>query len=152
MSLMQVDLKKAALIEQIMYRAAEQIGDITAPVMERYYQRFPDAVACFEKLGNGDRGLLEGQMVENSVFCLMRWYESPFEVKVLISESLRHHEETLEIVFQWYIELIRMVSELIGETIPETHYEEQQAWQEVSAALTQVMEETCLQAQAAQSE
>lgn len=135
---MQADPEKAALIEDIMFQAAEQLGDITELAMKRYYARFPDAVELFERLSIGERLQLEGRMVENTVFCIMRWFESPFEVKVLLSESLQHHEETLEVIAQWYIELIDVVADIIRETIPETNTRQHAVFQEVLEALHQV--------------
>ena len=39
---------RLALVEQGLTRAAEQIGDITAPAMALYYARYPEAKAGFQ--------------------------------------------------------------------------------------------------------
>jgi hypothetical protein len=38
---------KRALVERGLERAGDAIGDITAPLMERFYAAFPDAEASF---------------------------------------------------------------------------------------------------------
>ena len=66
---------KRALVERGLERAGEAIGDITAPLMARFYAAFPDAEASFDHHGLGRRALLEAEMVGNVVYYLMTWFE-----------------------------------------------------------------------------
>ena len=66
---------KRALVERGLERAGDAIGDITAPLMERFYAAFPDAEASFDHHGLGRRALLEAEMVGNVAYCLMTWFD-----------------------------------------------------------------------------
>src|SRR3546814_1037695 len=63
--------EKMALLDRGLTRAAEAIGDVTPAVMALYYARYPEAAASFEHHGLGKTAALEGEMVENCLYCLM---------------------------------------------------------------------------------
>lgn len=65
------------LLNAILERGAEQLGDITPLVMERFYRRFPEARETFRTLGAAYGAQLEGEMIERTLHCLMNWLESP---------------------------------------------------------------------------
>src|SRR5690625_6177142 len=98
--------ERTALVEQTLLRAAERLGDVTAPVLAAYYQRVPESKAAFEHHAGVNRSQLEGEMVENSLYCLMSWFESPGEIEMLLAGSVPHHEETLRVPPHWYEELL----------------------------------------------
>ena len=106
--------EKSALIEEILMRAAEQVGDITAPAMDAYYRRYPEVKAAFEAHGLGKRTQLEGQMIENALHCLMHWFESPGEIEILLIGSVLHHNDTLHVSTDWYGDLIETTAEIIA--------------------------------------
>lgn len=133
-------IEKAALIDDILMRAAEQIGDVTVPAMEAFYRRHPEALAVFESLSRGWREQLEGQMIENSVYCLMRWFEAPGEITVMLQESVPHHHETLQVPADWYRDLIEFTAELIAKTIPAENVAEQAVWSAARQELCKVIE------------
>ena len=127
--------EKLVLVEETLTRAAERIGDITAPTMAAYYRRYPDAKEAFETHALGDRPKLEGLMVENALYCLMRWYESPAEIAIMLNDSVRHHQSTLNIPPLWYAGLIEATADVIGDLIPAENDEEVLVWREVREAL-----------------
>lgn len=131
--------EKTALIEAILIRAAEQIGDITAPAMEKYYRRRPEALAAFEAHGLGRRAHLEGMMIENSVHCLMHWVDSPGEIEILLGGSVLHHNDTLHVPPEWYSDLIEATAEVVTTTIPTEHTDELAVWNEVRNDLRDVI-------------
>lgn len=130
---------KNALIEQTLHRAAEQIGDITAPVMARYYERHPRARAAFDTHGRGNRPQLEGEMVERALYYLMYWFESPGEIEIALSGSVIHHNDTLLIPPQWYGDLIKATADAIVATIPPGNETELAAWEELCNDLADVV-------------
>ncbi len=131
--------EKTALIEAILMRAAEQVGDVTAPAMEVYYRRCPEARASFEEHCLGERAQLEGQMIENSLHCLMHWFESPGEIEILLGGSVLHHNDTLHVPPDWYIDLIEATADVIAATIPAENAAELAAWNEVRSDLRGVI-------------
>ncbi|MFA5632615.1 MAG: hypothetical protein WC997_13985 [Porticoccaceae bacterium] len=124
--------EKMEIVEKILSRAADQLGDVTTPSMENYYRRFPDAGAAFENHSrHGDRAQLEGLMIENSLYCLMYWFESPSEIKIMLEDSVPHHDETLHVTPEWYKELIDATAEVIATTIPRENNQELAVWNEL---------------------
>jgi hypothetical protein len=127
--------ERMALVEQTLVRAAEQVGDLTAPVMERYYHRCPEARASFDSHALGDRRKLEGQMVENAVYCLMYWFGSPGEVEIMLIGSVSHHNDTLHVPPEWYSALIEATADIVGDTIPAENVSELETWKTLRTEL-----------------
>ena len=123
--------EKTALVEQILLRAAEQLGDVTAPVLTAYYERVPESKTAFEHHAGVNRSQLEGEMVENSLYCLMSWFTSPGEIEMLLAGSVPHHKETLQVPPHWYEELLEATAEVIAATIPADQTDERAAWDEL---------------------
>ena len=98
--------EKLFLIETRLERIAEQLGDITAPVMTLFYQRYPAIKAVFAELGCGDPVLLEAQMIENILYCFMVWFKAPAEIRILLAESAIHHLMTLSVALDVYTGLM----------------------------------------------
>jgi hypothetical protein len=69
--------RKNKLLENSLGRAAEILGDVTGPVMEKYYTNHPKAKISFEEHGFGNGVKLEAEMVESIIYCLMNWYDRP---------------------------------------------------------------------------
>ncbi|HPU15403.1 MAG TPA: hypothetical protein PK808_04910, partial [Polymorphobacter sp.] len=86
---------KSEILESILLRAADVVGDITAPVMARFYRDHADARACFDRLGNDDAAKLEAEMVETVLYCVMTWIERPSEIEIILNNTVPHHAETL---------------------------------------------------------
>ena len=133
--------EKTVVIEDILMRAAEQSGDIAPAVMEIYYRRHPAAKASFEKHCLGQLAQLEGQMVENSVHCLMNWVESPSDIQIMLNDSVPHHNDVLQVPPAWYNDLIEVTAEVIEQTIPQANTAELAVWREVRTALRNVIDD-----------
>ena len=110
--------EKRALLDASLLRAAEQMGDITGPVFELYYSRFPHARQRFDELSDGNRGQLEGQMVEQVLYCLMTLLDCPGEIEFTLRDSVPHHSNELKVAPHWYTGLIDAVFDVLGSSIP----------------------------------
>ncbi|MFT3931869.1 MAG: hypothetical protein QM709_16395 [Spongiibacteraceae bacterium] len=133
--------EKATLVENTLTRAAEQIGDITPAVMEIYYREHPEALAAFEAHGLGKRSHLEGMMIENSLHCLMHWLQSPGEIEILLSGSVPHHRDTLQVTPQLYSDFLETTAEVIAQTIPPANEAEAAVWNDVRQDLRDVIKQ-----------
>lgn len=122
---------KATLLETSLERAADRLGDITDPVMERYYAVHPGARESFREHGLGNTVKLEAEMVESVLYCLMSWLDRPEEVRILLDTTVPHHEETLHVDNNWFTGLIDAAVHVICETIPDTQQDEQELWKEI---------------------
>ena len=133
---------KKTLLDTTLTRAAEELGDVTAPVMVRFYRRFPDSLEAFETLWPGRRGVLEGEMVERALYCAMTWYDYPGEVEIVLLGSVPHHAETLKVSPDWYGGLLEALAETIEETIPVWAVAERRVWREVHGELAELVEQS----------
>lgn len=131
--------KQSALLERSLERAAESIGDITQPVIERFYKRYPQVRAIFEHWGLGRRAQLEADMVETALYCVMEWIERPSEVSILLGTSVPHHRDTLQVKPEWYGGLLGTVLEVIVETIPHDETAELAVMEEIRAGLNSAL-------------
>lgn len=130
---------KTAVVDNILSRAAEQVGDITRPAVDIYYDRFPQARALFEKHAVGAKQNLEGEMVERALYCLMYWFDSPGEVEILLMGSVPHHSDTLKVAPELYQGFLVATTEVIAATIPPENIEELSVWQELCNELEKLI-------------
>jgi len=142
-----ITVDKTAQVEAILSRAADRVGDITDPVLARYYARFPELKAAFEHHGGGNRRALEGEMVERALYCLMYWFDSPGEIEILLGGSVLHHNDTLQIAPVHYQALLEDVAEVIGETIPADEAVQREVWDELCSDLAAVIQQSATQVQ-----
>lgn len=133
---------KQALMESSLERAAEIVGDLTGPVMERYYAAFPQARQMFEEHGCGSRERLEISMVETVLYCAMYWIERPAEIEILLGSSVPHHQETLHIDLQSYCGLVDALVDVIAQTIPAEATDERALWAEIRRALIEQIKQS----------
>ena len=136
-------VERNALLNASLERAAEQLGDITPKVMERYYARLPEASTHFDYYGHDSHQRLEGDMVEQVLYCLMEWYSSPGEIEVLLGSTIPHHLETLKVEPKAFAELIDAVCSIIRDTIPTENTSECAVWDELRNELLSLSEREC---------
>jgi len=122
---------KMQLLDTIMERACDILGDVTPHVFNLYYVTFPEARAHFVKHARSKCGQLEGQMVEQILYCLMEWPESPEQVKIILLDCGPHHVETLDIPPGLFCGLIDAVCNVIDKTIPQQEEDEKALWKSI---------------------
>lgn len=129
-----------AAIEARLERAAETLGDLTAPVMAEYYRRFPDARASFAHHAPHGPERLEAEMVGNTLYYVMTWFGSPTEARIYFDTSVPHHRVALDVPPDWFRGLIETLIDVIEAGVPAIDATEQQAWDDVRAALVGLVE------------
>lgn len=127
---------KQDLLTASLERAASALGDITPHVMAAYYARHPDTVALFESHQSGGRHALEGEMVEQIIYCLMEWFEAPEKIEIIFISTVPHHIDTLNVTPAQFSDLIGAVCDTVVATIPRHHAGELAVWEELRGALT----------------
>ncbi|MEH6756255.1 MAG: hypothetical protein V7676_01945 [Parasphingorhabdus sp.] len=133
--------KKTALLETSLERAADKLGDITDPVMKRYYSLYPDARASFHEHGLGNTVKLEADMVESVLYALMNWLEAPQEIRIIFGSTVPHHEETLHVNSDWFRGLVDAAVYVISETIPDEQRDEHALWKEIQTGVNGLIAE-----------
>ncbi|MEM8919646.1 MAG: hypothetical protein AAGE37_12390 [Pseudomonadota bacterium] len=132
---------KMRLLETALERAASKLGDITEPVMTRYYEKHPAAEKSFREHGLGNTRKLEAEMVESVVYCIMNWIERPQEIRIMFGSTVPHHEETLLVSPDWFTGLVDAGVAVIREAIPAAEDREREVLEEIHAGLTGMVEE-----------
>jgi hypothetical protein len=127
---MDAPIDRAALVRESLERLAEERGDITAEVLERYYTAQPDARQSFERHGLGDIASLEARMVSESVYLMLRWVEEPGAAKIDQATTIVHHNDTLGIGPRWYMGLIDAVVDILLEAAADQP-DERAVWQTI---------------------
>lgn len=131
--------EKTALLETSLERAADKLGDITDPVMNRYYAEHPGARESFREHGLGNTVKLEAEMVESVVYCLMTWLNRPEEIRIMFGSTVPHHEETLHVNSDWFSGLVDAAVHVINETIPEAQQDERALWEEIHKGINDLI-------------
>jgi len=129
-----------AAIEARLERAAAALGDLTAPVMAEYYRRFPDARASFVHHSPHGPERLEAEMVGNTLYYVMTWFESPVEARIYFDTSVPHHRVALDVPPDWFRGMIDTLIDVIEGAVPAIDAAEQQAWTEMREALVGLVE------------
>lgn len=135
------DPAKLKLLEAILCRAAEDVGDLTVPAMTLFYDRHPQAREVFERHGAGKREALEAEMVENALYSVMTWLERPTEIAIMFYGSVPHHRQTLQVGPDWYRGLIDSVIDVVAGTVPACSADEVALVREISAGLQAIIAE-----------
>jgi hypothetical protein len=130
------------LLDASLERAAEVVGDITAPVMARFYAAYPEALASFEHHSLGRRETLEAEMVDRALYWAMNWLERPGEISIQLGSSVPHHQETLKIALPWYRGLLEAVIDVIVDTVPADNQAELALWRQIRGELGQMVEDS----------
>lgn len=129
-------------VETILTRAAERAGDITEPAMAIFYQRFPKARESFAHHGGELIHNLEGEMVQQALYCLMTWFESTGEVELMLRGSVPHHCETLNVPPEYYQGLLMATADVVQSTIPTENTQELAVWQELCDSLADLINQS----------
>lgn len=132
------------LLEGILQRAADRLGDLRPAVMARFYGRFPAARAIFETESAGHREKLEGDMVEQTLYCLMTWVERPTEIRIVLQSTVPHHEAALHVPESLFGGFVDAVVETIASTIPDEAAREQALLASIQAGLHQATAEAAV--------
>lgn len=130
---------RTALFDAVLERAAGELGDLTAPLIDRFYRRFPEARQCFERHALGDRARLEAATVDASLYCVMHWLERPAEVRLILSDQVPHHCDTLGVDLGWFAGLVEELVALIGATVPADQPQMQSVCSDLAVDLQQAI-------------
>ena len=83
-------------------RGADALGDVTAPVIAEFYRRYPEAQASFAHHMPGNPASLEAEMVGNTLYYVMTWFEKPVEARIAFDSSVPQHRVALGVPPDWY--------------------------------------------------
>ena len=97
-----MDTERLTVIEAGLERAADALGDVTAPVIAEFYRRFPEAQASFAHHMPGNPASLEAEMVGNTLYYVMTWFEKPVEARIAFDSSVPQHRVALGVPPDWY--------------------------------------------------
>ena len=122
--------KKAALIDEIFSLAAEELGDITTPVITRAYQLCPEGHKAFQTHALTNNLFdLEANMVEQTLYCILDWTRNREASKVAVFSTLPHHIETLEVSLEMFLSPFEALFDVIERVILPSDTLQQTAWQ-----------------------
>jgi hypothetical protein len=131
---------RSELIEAGLARAAEALGDVTAPVMAVFYRRFPDARASFAYHAPRDPTRLEAEMVGNTLYYVMGWFENPIEARIAFDSSVPHHRVALAVPPDWYRGFIEAFFDVVEPAAAPANAVDRAAWAELRAGLVGLVE------------
>ena len=134
-----MDTKRLAVIEAGLERAATALGDITAPVMAEFYGRFPDARASFAHHMPANPASLEAEMVGNTLYYVMTWFEKPIDARIAFDSSVPHHRVALAVSPDWYRGFIEAFLDVV-EPAATASVADREAWQTLREGLVGLVE------------
>lgn len=130
---------RAQLIELGLGRAAETLDDVTRPVMAAFYARYPDARASFLHHSPHNPGSLEAEMVGNTLYYVMGWFENPIEARIAFDSSVPHHRVALGVSPDWYRGFIEAFLDVV-EPAAQPQGDERAAWTALREGLVALVE------------
>lgn len=133
--------QKNELLEGSLDRAGAVLGDVTEPVMAKYYVSHPGAKISFQEHGLGNSVKLEAEMVESVIYCLMNWYDRPEEIRIMFGSTVPHHKHALNVSSEWFAGLIDAAITIISDTVPATSGDELAVWAEIRTGFETLVEE-----------
>ena len=131
--------KRQALILHGLERASNEIGDITAPVLDAFFKLYPNCKSRFVELAFERVESLQARMVETTLYVLMHYFERPAEMVVLLWDTVPHHQDTLRVLPVWYSGLIHSTIDVIVQTVPVGATEELATWDLLRTELSELV-------------
>jgi hypothetical protein len=107
---------KLQVLESILERAADELGDITPLVMADFYSLHPGSRELFGHHGGQNVGRMEADMVESALYCLMTWFDRPAEIEIMFTHTIPHHE-MLNIPVEQFAGLLESTIRVLGATL-----------------------------------
>ncbi|WP_309623255.1 hypothetical protein [Novosphingobium sp.] len=127
-------------IETGLGRAAEALGDVTQPVMDLFYARYPGARASFVHHSPHNPASLEAEMVGNTLYYVMRWFENPVEARIYFDTSVPQHRVALGVPPDWYRGFIEAFLDVVEPAAAPATESEKAAWAAVRDGLVGLVE------------
>lgn len=127
-------------IDHRLERAAVALGDIAGPVMTLFYARFPDARASFAHHSPRNPAALEAEMVGNTLYYVMNWFQNPLEARIYFDTSVPQHRVALNVSPDWYRGMIDALIDVIEAATPDADPDEEAAWLRLRAGLVGLVE------------
>lgn len=134
-----MDKERQQIVEAGLERAAEVLGDVTAPVMAEFYRRYPDARASFLHHSPHNPASLEAEMVGNALYYVMTWFESPSEARIAFDSSVPHHRVALGVPPDWYRGFLEAFIDVV-EPVAVASAEDQAVWTDLREGLVGLVE------------
>lgn len=127
--------QRQSLLETTLTRASDLLGDVTPLVMALYYKRFPEALEHFEYHGMGETKRLEGDMVEQALYCLLDYLTMQGAIEIVLLGTVPHHIQTLKIPIELFDGLLDCLCDVIADTIPADNTDERRVLEDLRASL-----------------
>lgn len=134
-----MDAGQQQIIEAGLERAADRLGDVTAPVIAEFYRRYPEAEASFRHHAPANPASLEAEMVGNALYYVMTWFESPAEARIAFDSSVPHHRVALGVPPDWYRGFLEAFLDVV-EPAAVAGAADQAAWHDLRAGLVGLVE------------
>ncbi|PKB25235.1 hypothetical protein B0I00_0428 [Novosphingobium kunmingense] len=131
---------RSALIQARLERYVAERGDPAAAVLDRFFARYPEARANFARHSPGNPEKLETEMVGNTLYYVMTWFDSPVEARIYFDTSVPQHRVALDVPPDWYRAFIEVTLDEIEAAVPAEGAAEAAAWAEVREALVGLVE------------
>lgn len=134
-----MDKERQQIVEAGLERAAEVLGDVTAPVMAEFYRRYSDARASFLHHSPHNPASLAAEMVGNALYYVMTWFESLSEARIAFDSSVPHHRVALGVPPDWYRGFLEAFIDVV-EPVAVASAEDQAVWTDLREGLVGLVE------------
>lgn len=135
--------EKLQVLESILERAANELGDITPVVLADFYSLHPGSRELFGHHGGQNMSRMESDMVESALYCLMTWFDRPAEIEVMFTHTIPHHE-MLDIPVEQFAGLLQSTLRVLGKTLPDGDNRDTRIWGELESSLLELAQNSSL--------
>ena len=126
------------LLDAIVERAAEQLGDVHPQILAYFFAQHPEAKQVFTHHGGAHQTSMQHAMVDWGLYCLFCWLEHTPEAKNVLTDAARQHKSKhidLEITHA----LMTSIFFIIGQSICDESSAERQLWNRLEAEIIQCL-------------
>ena len=134
------DDARQGAIEARLERYAETLGDLAEAVIGAFYGRYPEARESFVHHSPHNPTALETEMVGNTLYYVMTWFERPTEARIYFDTSVPHHRVALGVPPDWYRGFIEAFVDTIEAGVPALDADEAEAWVRMREGLVGLVE------------
>ena len=68
-------------------------------------------------------------MVEETLLCVMNWYENPAQAQLVLQDTIPHHVDTFDIPLDQFYSVFEGLFDVVAQNIPQDESAQIDAWQ-----------------------
>ena len=122
------------LLETILERAAEELGDVHPQIIRYFFSQCPEAEEVFTQHGGIHRIAMQNAMIDWGMYCLLCWLDNVGEAKNALTDAAHRHKSS-QIDSRFTRTLMESMFTVLGRGVSLEDVAEQRLWHRIESEI-----------------